>query len=279
MYLFDYHMHSTYSSDGHCSVEKMCQGAISAGIKEIAITDHFEPTLGNETYPFYKAEDYFIDILSAKVIFGNKLKVKSGVELGQPHLYPTASEELLASYPYDFVLASVHKMEDSTDFGEIAYNIENISFYCDKYLDALKNLSIWNKFDCLSHLDLVKRYAALNNIKVDLMVFKERLEEILKIIIQNGKGIEVNSSGLRQAAQECLPGLDILRLYKELGGQIITVGSDSHFASDVGKGIKEAIELIKLAGFKYLTLYTARKPSFIKITDDSFVKHVSEQTA
>lgn len=111
------------------------------------------------------------------------------------------------------------------------------------------------------------------------MDYKERLEEILKIIIRNGKGMEVNTSGLRQSAEECLPGLDIISFYKQLGGEIITVGSDAHIADDVGKGIREAIEIIKLAGFNFMTVYTSRQPSMIKISEKSSIYHFNKQPA
>lgn len=269
MYLYDYHMHSLNSSDGKSSIYEMCMSAIASGMKEIAVTDHFEPSLGNEKYSFYKPGDYFLDILKAGFIFNKDIKIKCGVELGQPHLYPEYSEKLVESYPYDYVLASVHKMKDNRDFGEIAYNRENVSSYCIKYLDELAQLAQWNKFDCIGHLDLVKRYASNYDTNARLMDYKEKLEEILKIIIGNGKGIEVNTSGLRQSAAECLPDLDIISFYRELGGEIITVGSDAHTANDVGRGVKEAIEMIQSAGFKFMTLYSQRQPFMIKLTDKS----------
>lgn len=279
MYLYDYHMHSLYSPDGRSTISELCVSAIASGMKEIAITDHFEPTPGDETYSYYNAKSYFFDILLGNTIFDKKLKIKFGVELGQPHLFPESSEKLIETNSYDYVLGSAHKMVDGKDFSEVIYTKDNLSTYCNVYLDELKALAKWNKFDCLGHLDLVKRYAALYDLKVNLMEYRERLEEILKIVISNGKGIEVNTSGLRQSSGECLPGLDIIKLYKELGGEIITVGSDSHISSDVGKGISEAIKLVQLAGFDYMTVFTNRQPTMIKISDHSKSFPVNKKSA
>ncbi len=279
MYLYDYHMHSVNSRDGKNTIPDMCTKAIAAGINEIAITDHFEPMSGSKNCPEYKPERYFLDILKARYIFGREVRIKAAVELGQPHIYPEHSQKLIDSYPYDYVLSSVHKMKDDMDFGDIVYTLENVSYYCVKYLEELKLLARWNQFDCIGHLDLVKRYASQYNVKADLMNHKDRLEEILKIIIQNGKGIEVNTSGLRQSAKECMPALSIVSLYRQLGGEIITVGSDAHNAADVGKGIIEAIEIIKLAGFDFLTVYTNRKPSMIRISDKPSIYQLNKQTA
>ena len=131
----------------------------------------------------------------------------------------------------------------------------------------------------MAHLDLIKRYAANFDIKVSLIDYKDQIVEILKIIIENGKGIEVNTSGLRQSSKKCLPDLDIVSLYKELGGEIITVGSDAHTAKDVGKGIKEGLDLIEAAGFNYVTVYNERKPIMIKITDKSQSYSLKNKTA
>lgn len=272
-------MHSVNSSDGKSTISEMCAGAIAAGLLEIAVTDHFEPSLGKENYPFYKPGNYFLDMLKARLVFGREIKIKYAVELGQPHIYPEYSQKLIESYPYDYVLASAHRMRNNKDFGDIVYNESNVAFYYVKYLNELKSLAQWNRFDCLGHLDLVKRYASNYGIKTNITDYRERLEEILKIIIPNGKGIEVNTSGLRQSAGECLPGLELISLYRQLGGEIITVGSDAHNAEDVGKGIKEAIEIIQLAGFDYMTVYAGRQPVMVKISEKPTGIHIGKQPA
>jgi len=99
------------------------------------------------------------------------------------------------------------------------------------------------------------------------MDYKDRLEEILKILIQNRKGIEVNTYGLRQSSKQCLPDFDIISFYLQLGGKIITVGSDAHKAADVGEGVRDAVEIISNAGFKYLTVFSNREPHMIRISD------------
>jgi histidinol-phosphatase (PHP family) len=266
MYLYDYHSHSNFSMDGKDSIAKLCAAAIAAGLQELAITDHFEPTPLDEESSNYKADEYFSAMKKMRSLYKGSLKLKYAVEMGQPHHYAASSEKLLAAHPYDYVLASVHMLPTGEDLGYIAYSKENISFYTQSYLDELKGLAKWNKFDCVGHFDLLKRYAIMRGVETDFMAYQEQIEEILRIIIANGKGIEINTSGLRQESKECLPGLDILKIYKQLGGEIITIGSDAHFAKDVGKGVKEAIELLKTAGFKYVTVYSQRQPEMIKIS-------------
>ncbi|NMA69988.1 MAG: histidinol-phosphatase HisJ family protein [Desulfitobacterium sp.] len=271
MYLFDYHTHTLNSLDGHDDIFALCENAIAQGLREITITDHFESSLGNDQYLRYNAKETFSQISEARQKFEGKLIIKAGVELGQPHLFPEYSLKLIENHPYDYVLGSAHRMPDSVDFGEVEYTAENLSSYCLKYLDVVKGLAQWNHFDCVGHFDLVKRYAANYQLKAQLLDYKERVAEILKILIQNGKGIEVNTSGLRQSSGECLPDFDIIRFYRQLGGEIITVGSDAHWASDIAKGIEDAIEIIHNAGFRYLTIYTNRKPRMVKISNQAVI--------
>ncbi|MDK2800627.1 MAG: histidinol-phosphatase family [Clostridiales bacterium] len=265
MYLCDYHMHSHNSTDGQNSVMELCQRAVELGLKEVAITDHFEPVKGNEGYKQYNPKWYFIDVLKARVVFKYTLKIKLGIELGQPHLYSKYSIKLIEEYPYDYVLGSAHNLPGDVDLGTIDYSNADIKYYSKEYLRQLKKLAQWNQFDCIGHLDLPKRYAAVYGISISLMEYYEDVEEVLKILIRNGKGIEINTSGLRQHSKACLPSLDIVKLFKDLGGEVLTVGSDAHRADEVGEGIQEGIELAKAAGFKYITVFNNRKPEWKKI--------------
>ena len=129
MYLYDYHMHSLNSSDGRNSIFDMCDKAVAAGLNEIAVTDHFEPSKGNENCVYYKPDIYFFEMLKARVIFEKQLRIKYAIELGQPQQYSEYSSKLVESYPYDYVLASAHKIKGNTDFGEIVYDQNNREEY------------------------------------------------------------------------------------------------------------------------------------------------------
>ncbi len=267
MYYYDYHVHTTNSTDGRSSLMQVCRTAISKGVKEVAITDHFEPTQGNQEYTFYQPELFFRQIEEVRHIFKGMLLIKYGIELGQPHIYPYYCEKLLKEYPFDFVLASAHKMAGDIDFGDIDYVNANKAFYIGKYLENLHELAQWGNFDCLGHFDLVKRYAARAGIKINIMEqYGDKISEILKEVVRQGRGIEVNTSGLRQYAAGFMPDLEILSLYKSLGGKNITIGSDAHSALDVGAGFSEAVELLKKAGFSEATLYEKRKPEGIPLS-------------
>ncbi|HYF75013.1 MAG TPA: histidinol-phosphatase HisJ family protein [Candidatus Nitrosocosmicus sp.] len=268
-YLIDYHMHSTYSADGHNTIMELCRGAVNKGISEIAVTDHFEPCKADDKCLFYNQKGYWADMAKARQAFKGKLKIKLGVELGQPHLFPAVSDAILADFPYDYVIASAHKLPEGMDVSEVEYEKIAEEDICAKYLGQLKDLVNWGNFNCIGHLDLIKRYsAAVYKKNISLACQYELLKEVFQLAIAKGKGIEINTSGLRQTPKETMPGLDVLRLYKELGGVILTTGSDAHFAEDVGKGLEEAVALASEAGFRFITVFSDRKPEWISITEN-----------
>lgn len=266
-YFVDYHIHSTHSTDGASSIMEICQGAVNRGIQEIVITDHFEPMLGDEFYPIYDQKSYWADINKAKQGFKGKVKLKMGVELGQPNYFQAGAAKIMKDFPYDYVIASAHKLENGKDMSEMDYANIAVEDICSLYLKQLEKLLEWADFDCVGHLDLIKRYSAkVYGKNLTLNCQHELLTEVLNKIITAGKGIEINTSGLRQAPKETLPGLDVLTLYNKLGGELLTIGSDAHRAEDVGKGVQEAFKMAEMSGFRYITTYNARKPEQIKIS-------------
>lgn len=266
-YLCDYHTHSNNSMDGRDTVMEMCRSAAVMGFSEIVLTDHFEPVDGNGKCKYYKPDLYLNDIKDARDKLCNKIKIKMGVELGQPHLFSESSEQILNSLPYDYVIGSVHKLADGSDLYELDYRNIKLDDICKMYLKELTELAAWGKFDCLGHLDLIKRYASSTyNTRITLFSQYEMLKEVFKVIIPKGKGIEINTSGLRQSPKETMPGIDVIKLYRSMGGEVLTIGSDAHTAQDVGKGVITALDLALEAGFKHITVFDERKPSWKKIS-------------
>lgn len=265
-YIFDYHIHSCHSTDGYDKITDICRAAIKKGLKEIAITDHFEPSSKDPEYQKYKPYAYWMDIILAREYFKGQLNIKMGVELGQPHLFMKSSASLIEQVPYDYVIGSAHKFPSGLDCSELNYRELSIEDVCQMYLHQLRELAWTADFDCIGHLDLIKRYCTkIYGKRITLEIEIELLTEVLKILIARGKGIEINASGLRQDPRETMPGVDVLKIYKSLGGEVLTLGSDAHFAKDVGEGIRLAAENAKEAGFEYLTVYEGRKPEWVPI--------------
>ncbi len=279
--IIDCHTHSRNSFDAdNDTVIERCERAIELGLDAMAITDHCEVNR------FYEKEHYIIDfeqkyddycfgkayensmaeITAAKEQYKDKVNLICGIELGQPLADMEVTEKILNDSRLDFVIASMHEMPKHDDFAFLEYTEENVPGLLKKDFEEILKIAKWGKFDVLGHITYALRYIQGDyRIKVDMSPYRDIIAEIFKEVIKNGKGIEINTSGLRQKYGYTFPTLDYIRLYKDLGGEIITVGSDSHSTADLTKGVREGIQLAKTAGFDKIAYFKGRKPYFLNI--------------
>ena len=261
MLYMDYHVHCQNSPDSSEPLEEICKGAMGAGIKEIMITDHYEMFTDDFGRKAYQPE-YLTQCLESVQQCREKLKdqlyVGFGPELGQIHLQPEAAAQITKSFPFDFVIASFHKI-DNLDLKGYDYHKTNCRILKERYLDGLLAIARTGDFDCMGHVDLIKRYAAGQGVSIRLEEDEEAVRELFRILVNRNKGIEINTSGLRQAVKEQFPSRTLLKGYREEGGTIVTVGSDAHCRQDVGKGIQEAEKLLQELGFPYISRFRERK--------------------
>lgn len=263
MHMMDYHIHSDNSFDGKDSVVSICESAIMAGLNEICFTDHFSLKEDLKTYGTLNMKKYSDEISYCKEIFKNNLIIKAGLEICEPHETENELKETISNIPFDFILGSIHNF-DHTGLSTYMRAHDKETSYEDYFRDVDK-ISTSPFIDVVAHIDLMKRYAFVKHGKYDFNTHKEIIEQILKNIIKRGKGIEVNTSTLRSEINETMPSIDTLKMYKDLGGEIITIGSDAHCTKDVAAGIKESLELLKEVGFENIYTFDERKPIIHKI--------------
>lgn len=289
--LCDCHTHTSYSSDADVPAIDMCNRAMDLELSAYAITDHAECNrwYSLEHYPDavpngYDTYDNGLDFENSlaestrlKEIFKGKLNLIAGIELGQATHDFEVADKAVSDPRLDFVIGSIHQLPGYDDFAFLKYknnddyNTQTINQLTINellemnYLEILK-LAKWGKFDVLGHLTYTLRYIEGDaGIKVDMKPFDDIIEEIFKTIIYNGKGIEINTSGLRQKYGQAFPTPNYVKMYKELGGEILSLGSDAHCTQDLGKGIHEGAEIARNCGFKYVAYFKERKPNFIKL--------------
>lgn len=276
LYLSDSHSHSKNSPDAKDSVNDMCAKAVSLGLTAYAITDHIECYTDRTDFEVPEGElgtlytDIFEnsmkDIYEAKEKYKGKIHILAGIELGEPCQDLERSDYYTSDKRLDFIIASMHQIRGKQDFYFLDYSKENIPELLQTYFEEIYETCKWNRFDVIGHLTYTLRYMqGEQGFKVDLKPYEEIIRECFKILAQNGKGIEVNTSGYRQKFGDFFPSFEYVKMFKECGGEIITTGSDSHRTEDVGKGILEATEMIKRAGFEYIAYFKERRPQFIKI--------------
>lgn len=279
--LIDCHTHTQFSVDSEADINQMIEKAIDLGLYAYAITDHCEcnrwydeSQYQNETtYRYFDFGRDFENSLSAvtelKKKYDGKIQLICGVEMGQALQDEEIAEKIISDKRLDFVIASMHQLPKTEDFAFLdytQYSQSEIKALLERYFKEVYDLCVWGKFDILGHLTYVLRYIeGAYGIKVDLKPYNDIIEGIFKEVISKGNGIEINTSGLRQAYNNTFPTLEYVKLYKDLGGEILSLGSDTHFVEHVGCGIYEGAEIAKKAGFRYIAYYKNRKPDFIKL--------------
>lgn len=270
----DYHVHTEFSDDSRYPMEDVIRDAVKMGMDEICITDHVDygvkadwdcgqeiqyrkgDPLANVDYPRYMEK-----LRALKEEYQGKITIRTGMEFGvQTHTIPEF-EALFARYPFDFIILSIHQVGDkefwTQDFQRGRTQKEYNERYYQEMLDVVK---AYKNYSVLGHLDLIKRYDEAGIYPFENV--KPMIEEILKIVIADGKGIELNTSFHRYGLSDSMPSREILKLYRELGGEIITIGSDSHKPEHLGAYIDEGHEILKSLGYKQFCTFENMKPIF-----------------
>jgi histidinol-phosphatase (PHP family) len=254
----DYHVHSNYSVDGVGKIRDYCRRAVEIGLMEIVFTEHFDYHPLDPGTGYFDFAGYSKEIEQAREEFGRYLTVKMGLEMGETHLYQEKTARFLANKDFDFLIGSVHWIEQQA---------LHIDFCCSKkvdeafkrYFHEVAELVRGGGFHVLAHLDVLKRYTPSWYPQFDAERYREEILTILENLIEKGIGLEINTSGLRFGLKETLPSRTILSWYKNMGGEIITIGSDSHRVVDLASGLWDGYELAKGLGFRYITGYSKGK--------------------
>lgn len=270
----DYHVHTAFSDDSIYPMEQVVQDAISKKIDEICFTEHVDYGIkvdwdsgkeivyrngepcANCNYPLYMKT-----IEQMKKRYGNKITIKTGLEFGMQMHTIKLYEKLFSQYDLDFVLLSIHQVNDLEFWNQDYQRSKTQKEYNEGYYDEMLRLvKSYKNYSVLAHMDLITRYD--NDGVYSFEKIKNKITEILKIVISDGKGIELNTSSKRYGLSDSTPCRDILTLYYNLGGNIITIGSDSHKPEQLGAYIQEGKELLRSIGFTQYCTFEKMKPIF-----------------
>ena len=283
MKLIDCHTHTQFSVDSEADIGLCVQRAAELGLAAYAITDHCECNAwyGEEHYSddekkLRESFDYAADfensvtaVTALKEKYADRLNLLCGVELGQILHDIEAAKLVNADGRVDFIIGSVHQVPGEQDFYFIDYEkltTDEIYDLLERYFREVYDLSRTDLFDVVGHMTYCLRYMKQRNgIEADISRYDDIIAETFRNLAQNGKGIEINTSGLRQGFGDCFPNLKYLKLFRDAGGEIVTIGSDSHTVEDIAANSADGIKLADAAGFKRLAYFRKRKPYFIDI--------------
>lgn len=268
----DYHLHSSFSGDSHASMEEMIQKGIFLGLDRMCFTEHQDIDYVYETPEaeglFEVSMDaYLCELVRCREKYADRIKILFGIELGvQPHL----EKELAAfagKYDFDFIIASAHICNRKDPYYPSFYEgRSDEEAYREYFSCILENLKVFRDFDVFGHLDYVVRYGKTKDQDYCYDRYKDILDRILTAIIDPGKGIEVNTGAIGYGLRDLNPCTDILRRYRELGGEIITLGSDAHAPENLAGGFERAASILTDVGFRYYTVFEKRSPEFRRIS-------------
>jgi histidinol-phosphatase (PHP family) len=262
---FDYHMHSRFSSDSNASVSAMCASAIEKGIPEIGLSEHYDLHSKEQEPVFYRPEAWWEEVGRIRASLDGRLILRAGVEIGEPHRFPGEVRSLLDRYPYDYVIGSLHFVGDDFVFDNRLLKRKGADEFMQAYFLELVEMTKAPQFDILGHLDVPVRNGKPIWGAYDPRRYEAQIRAVLQNCIDHGIALDVNSGGLRRRAQNLMPDALILCWYREMGGALLTLGSDAHSSEDVGSHLDQALKSIRDAGLNSITRYEQRRPSILPL--------------
>ena len=277
MFKCDYHTHTYFSFDGanDSSPDALCRAAIERGVTDLAITDHFECNWRAEAaYPPYNSDRAYEEIMTAKEKYKDKLNLTYGIEVGQANQYPEEMMALFEKHDYEFVIGSIHNLRGAPDFHYwnfsamfecmppscVGYNFER---YIDELCEVIDGRE--DKVSTIAHLTYIHRYCALSGNHYDFTRHAEKAEQLFKKMIKNDIALEVNVSTLWKGLGFAMPDREFLSLYRDCGGKLITIGTDSHSPEHIGECIEQGFDLLRSVGLRDVLVVRNGEKNIVKI--------------
>lgn len=253
----DLHIHTDFSCDCRATMADMCRAALNIGLSEIGFSDHFDLMPEDPCFNFFRAEAWWQELERCRSQFASDLTIRAGVELGEPHRFSQAMQELLSAFPWDYSLGSLHWVGEELIFRK-EYFLRSPDLAFREYLHELHRMITEAEFDILAHLDVIKRMGFEQYGFYDAASYEEEIRTILRTCARLGRALEVNTSTLRRSVNQTSPEPLALRWFAEEGGRWVTFGSDAHEPEHIGYALELVTGAARKAGFKGLATFEAR---------------------
>ncbi len=272
MLISDTHLHSFFSSDSEASMEEMVLGGITRGLRTLCFTEHYD-------HDFPVTEDgldfqldfdaYYSMFLKMKEKYASQIELLHGIELG---VQKQSGPALINFYSkiggrYDFIINSCHLVDGVDPYEKVFFETHTPEEGIRRYFESiLENITVYPYFQTAGHLDYICRYIPQPRPEFHYEQYADVLDPILRYLIDNGKALEVNTAGLKKGLPWPNPHMEILKRYRSLGGELITIGSDAHRPEDIAYAFDRLPDILTEAGFQYYALYRSQQPVFIPIS-------------
>lgn len=263
----DYHVHTRQSHDGQASVREQCLRAVEIGLTEIGFAEHKDFDPADPVVDHFVYDRYIAEVERARAEFDGALVIRLGIEVDYQQWFVDEIARFLKQHPFDYVIGSVHYaghamlMTPAYTEGRSAYEAYRL------YYQAVRDSVISGLIDIVGHLGYANKRGVGAYGPFDPMPYRDMLSGVFEEMVRRGVALEINTAGLRQATGDLYPCANHLHLYREQGGSLLTIGSDSHRPADLALGYNAAVAAARDAGFSELTCYADRTPAKAALTD------------
>ncbi len=267
----DCHLHSCHSGDSDASMEEMVLEGIRLGLDTMCFTEHHDIGLpdspdGPGDLFLLETDPYLYDLARLKEKYSGKIRLLFGVELGLQGEFFRPISVYAKSYEFDFIIGSSHVCHGKDPYYPDFYEGRGEEDAYREYFESeLENIRKFTCYDVYGHLDYVTRYGPNRDREYSYEKYRDIIDEILLCLIRKEKGLEINTGGLSQGMRDLHPCQDILKRYRELGGELVTIGSDAHSPEAVASGFDRAAQALLSCGFRYYAVFEKRSPEFLKL--------------
>lgn len=269
----DCHLHSSHSGDSTAPMEEMILQGIKLGLTTMCFTEHNDfdfpdsPTEPGSVF-LLNTDSYLYDLIRLKEKYADKMQVLFGVELGLQPECMRKNAVYAKSHDFDFIIGSSHICHGKDPYYPAFYEGRSEKeAYREYFVSILENIKKFQNFDVYGHLDYVVRYGPNADRDYHYEDYADVIDQVLTELINLEKGIEINTGGLKKGMRDLHPCTAIVKRYKELGGELITIGSDAHAPEDIAAQFDRASQVLKGCGFQYYCVYEKRVPHFIKLPE------------
>ncbi len=267
----DCHLHSSHSGDSDTPMESMILAGIEKGLKTMCFTEHHDfrypdsPDGPGDIF-LLNVDSYLYELACLKEKYKDKIRILFGLELGlQPDIL-RENAVFAKSREFDFIIGSTHICRGRDPYYPAFFEGRSEeAAYREYFEEVLANIRKFSNFDVCGHPDYVVRYGPHKDQDYSYEKYRDILDEILKTLLEKEKGLELNTGGIGRGMRDFHPCTAILKRYRELGGEIITIGSDSHDTVRIAEHFGRAEEVLRACGFRYYTVFENRLPEFLKL--------------
>jgi histidinol-phosphatase (PHP family) len=254
----DYHTHTHFSCDSQAPMGEMCRAALALGLPEIGFAEHFDNVPQDSGCGFFRLEAWAAALEACRRQYDGQLTVLGGIEIGEPHVYPAEVTAILARYPFDYAIGSLHWVGAGFTFAPEFFQRPADEAY-RRYFEELEEMTRLGEFDILGHFEVVARMGYTVYGEYDPLRYEEPIRAVLQNCIARGIALELNTWSVRRGHRRITPAPEVLRWYRQMGGERVTLGSDAHEPERIAEDFDTAVATLREAGFGWVTQFRRRQ--------------------